>query len=93
MKRTLTLIIGLFAAIFTMSAQVDTTVVNLDEIVVASFYSQSLSVNSVIDTEELVESNYGQEPSNYFAKMPSIIALNDNGTEFGYGYFRISTFI
>ena len=69
--------------------QTDTTIVNLDEIVVASFYSQSLSVNSVIDADELVESNYGQEPSNYFAKMPSIIALNDNGTEFGYGYFRI----
>ena len=70
-------------------AQTDTTVVQLDEITVSSFYSQSLSVANVIDTEELVSSNYGQEPSNYFTKMPSIISINDNGTEFGYGYFRI----
>lgn len=89
MKRTLTLIIGLFATIFTLSAQTDTTVVNLDEITVSSFYSQSLSIANVLNTDKLVESNYGQEPSNYFTKMPSIISMNDNGTEFGYGYFRI----
>ena len=89
MRKILFTIIGLFATILSMSAQSDTTHVNLDEIVVASFYSSSLAVNNVIDTDELVADNYGQEPSNYFTKMPSIIALNDNGTEFGYGYFRI----
>lgn len=89
MKKILFSILLALSVLPMFGQQTDTTIVNLDEIVVASFYSQSLSVNSVIDTDELVESNYGQEPSNYFAKMPSIIALNDNGTEFGYGYFRI----
>lgn len=89
MRKILFTIIGLFAAILSMSAQTDTTHVNLDEIVVSSFYSSSLTVNNVIDTDKLVTDNYGQEPSNYFTKMPSIISLNDNGTEFGYGYFRI----
>ena len=89
MKKILFSILLALSVLPMFGQQTDTTIVNLDEIVVASFYSQSLSVNSVIDADELVESNYGQEPSNYFAKMPSIIALNDNGTEFGYGYFRI----
>lgn len=89
MGKILFTIICLFATILSMSAQSDTTHVNLDEIVVSSFYSTSLTVNNVIDVDNLVENNYGQEPSNYFTKMPSIISLNDNGTEFGYGYFRI----
>lgn len=67
----------------------DSTVVNLDEIVVSSLYSPSVVSNSVIEQKELVQSNYGQDPANYFVKMPSIISMNDNGTEFGYGYFRI----
>ena len=67
----------------------DSTVVNLDEIVVSSLYSPSVVSNSVIEQKELVQSNYGQDPANYFIKMPSIISMNDNGTEFGYGYFRI----
>ena len=89
MKKILFAILAFFAMVPMFGQTSDTTRVNLDEIVVASFYSASLSVANVLDTDELVESNYGQEPSNYFAKMPSIIALNDNGTEFGYGYFRI----
>lgn len=62
---------------------------NIDEVVVASFYSPTSVVTNVITAEELKSNNYGQEPSNYFIKSPSVIALNDNGTEFGYGYFRI----
>lgn len=89
MKRFFYTIIGLFATILTMSAQTDTTMVNLDEIVVSSFYSTTISAGDVIETDELISKNYGQEPSNYFTKMPGIISMNDNGTEFGYGYFRI----
>ena len=67
----------------------DSTVVNLDEIVISSLYSPLVVTNSTIEQKELVQSNYGQDPANYFVKMPSIISMNDNGTEFGYGYFRI----
>lgn len=67
----------------------DTTTVALDEIVVSSFYQSSSIVSAVISEKDIARSNYGQEPSNLFSKMPSIISLNDNGTEFGYGYYRI----
>ena len=89
MKKIILAVLAFFTIVPMFGQTADTTMVNLDEIVVASFYSSSLSVANVLDTDELLESNYGQEPSNYFAKMPSIISLNDNGTEFGYGYFRI----
>ena len=85
MKRIFYVIIGLLATFTTMSAQTDTTMVNLDEIVVSSFYSTTISAGDVIVTDELISKNYGQEPSNYFTKMPGIISMNDNGTEFGYG--------
>ena len=62
---------------------------NIDEVVIASFYSPPAVVTDVITIQELKANNYEQEPSNYFIKSPSVIALNDNGTEFGYGYFRI----
>lgn len=71
-------------------AQVDTTIVeSLDGVSVVSFQRNTINTGSLITTETLVESNYGQEPSHLFKSMPSIIALSDNGTEFGYGYFRI----
>ena len=67
----------------------DTTMVALDEIVVSSFYQSSSTTSSVVTAQDIVKTNYGQEPSHVFSKMPSIISLNDNGTEYGYGYYRI----
>ena len=89
MRKFILAFISAFIAIITFAQESDTTVVALDEIVVSSFYSSSTTVSSVVDIKTLAETNYGQEPSNVFSKMPSIISLNDNGTEFGYGYFRI----
>jgi len=89
MRKFILAFISAFIAIITFAQESDTTVVALDEIVVSSFYSSSTTVSSVVDIKTLTETNYGQEPSNVFSKMPSIISLNDNGTEFGYGYFRI----
>lgn len=71
------------------SQDIDTTSVNLDEIVVSTFHQASSTVSSVVKLDDIAKVNYGQEPSHVFSKMPSIISLNDNGTEFGYGYFRI----
>ena len=67
----------------------DTTMVALDNIVVSSFYQSSSTTSSVVTAQDIVKTNYGQEPSHVFSKMPSIISLNDNGTEYGYGYYRI----
>ena len=63
---------------------------SLDEFTVTSFYrNASPMLGSTVDSKTLIANNYGQEPSWLFAKMPSIFAFSDNGTEFGYGYFRI----
>lgn len=70
-------------------AQNDTIkVYSIDEVSVVSFFNGN-NKTTEYKKDELIQLNYGQEPSNLFAKMPSIISLNDNGTEFGYGYFRI----
>jgi iron complex outermembrane receptor protein len=89
MKKIFTLFTFIFSAVLAFGNQVDTTMVALDEIVVSSFYQSSSVASVVIDVDDIVRTNYGQEPSNVFSKMPSIISLNDNGTEFGYGYYRI----
>ena len=68
------------------------TVINktLDEFTVTSFYrSATPMLGTSINNETITLGNYGQEPSWMFAKMPSIFAFSDNGTDFGYGYFRI----
>ena len=67
----------------------DSIKVTIDEITVTSFYKSKVNNNDKIDDDKLLSVNYGQEPSHVFSKMPSIISLNDNGTEFGYGYYRI----
>ena len=62
----------------------------LDEFTVTSFYRNAAPMlGSTINSEVILSSNYGQEPSWLFAQMPSIFAFSDNGTDFGYGYFRI----
>ena len=82
-------LIAFFVALSVYAQDVDTTSIILDEIVVSSFYSNSSTVSSVIDIKDIAKMNYGQEPSHIFSKMSSIVSLNDNGTEYGYGYYRI----
>ena len=69
--------------------ELDTTMVSLDEVVISSFYQSSSTSSQVVSSQKIDKINFGQEPSNVFSKMPSIISLNDNGTEYGYGYYRI----
>lgn len=87
-KFLLSLCLALSTSIATY-AQVDTVkIYNLDEVSVVSFYHGNNKLTEY-SKSELIKNNYGQEPSNILVKIPSIISLNDNGTEFGYGYFRI----
>ena len=69
--------------------ELDTSMVSLDEVVISSFYQSSSTSSQVVNSQEIDKINFGQEPSHVFSKMPSIISLNDNGTEYGYGYYRI----
>lgn len=61
----------------------------LDSVSVVSFYRNDVNVGSLITQKYLITENHGQEPSHIFRKLPNIFSMNDNGTDFGYGYFRI----
>ena len=89
MKKSIFTLIFTFICATVFAQESDTTIVALDEIVVSSFYQSSSTVSSVVGPQDMARSNYGQEPSHVFSKMPSIISLSDNGTEYGYGYYRI----
>ena len=78
-----------FICVASFTQELDTTMIDLDEVVISSFYQSSSTLSSEVNQQDIVKVNYGQEPSHVFSKMPSIISLNDNGTEYGYGYYRI----
>jgi len=70
----------------------DTVLLNeftLDEVTVTAFYTGNKCSNTELTDKKLVSVNVGQEPSHVFKHMPSIYAMSDNGTQFGYGYYRI----
>ena len=87
MKKILFMFFALFV-VFTANAQL-TDSITLDEVSVVSFYRNSGDIGGVVNEKKLLEDNYGQDPAHMFTKMPSIFSLSDNGTDFGYGYFRI----
>lgn len=88
MKRLLAIV---FAALFCVSAHAQKTkdTTKLEEVSVVSFYTNTTKQGSLLEARELQTQNLGQEPSHMFKKLPSVFAFSDNGTEFGYGYFRI----
>ena len=65
------------------------TTINLNEVSVTSLYRNNVNTGYLITHDKLVSDNHGQEPSHLFSFMPNIFSMSDNGTEFGYGYFRI----
>lgn len=87
---TLALVLATISTMFSQTVLDTTKTITLDEVSVTSFY-QTQNIESANELEEktLVQLDNGQEPSFLFRKFPSIIAFSDNGTEFGYGYFRI----
>ncbi len=92
MKKIFTVIMALMMSLTIFAVEFQTpadTTINLNEVSVSSLFRNSVNVGYLIDNKTLISDNHGQEPSNLFAFMPNIFALNDNGTEFGYGYFRI----
>ena len=89
-KNFLLIAICICGGIFSAYAQEDVEkIYSIEEISVVSFFNGNETNTSEFDKESIISSNYGQDPASVFIKNPSIIALNDNGTEFGYGYFRI----
>lgn len=90
MKKIIVFVFMVFMTMPIFANEVDTTrVYSIDSVSVVSFYRNTVNIGSLISHSDLVSENYGQEPSHLFRKMPGIFSMNDNGTEFGYGYFRI----
>ena len=91
MKKFLFIVSLIFAFSFNAFANVSDTlrVEQLDSVSVVSFYRNNVNVGSLVDYKTIVSQNHGQEPSHLFKTMPGIFSMSDNGTEFGYGYFRI----
>lgn len=93
MKKFFITIIGAMSAILCIAQNDTTKVINLDGVSVISFQRNTVNTGSLLKVEDLIQTNYGQEPSNVFRSMPSIISLSDNGTEFGYGYSGLEDLI
>lgn len=87
---TLALVLASISMMFSQTVLDTTKTITLDEVSVTSFYqTQNVESANELEPMTLIKLDNGQEPSFLFRKFPSIIAFSDNGTEFGYGYFRI----
>ena len=92
MKKLLWIMCAMLVGMSAYASETNDTIINksLDEFTVTSFYRSSTPIlGSTLNSQSLISANYGQEPSWLLANMPSIFAFSDNGTDFGYGYFRI----
>lgn len=90
MKKFLSIVVFALAFMTLEAHEIDTLKVEqLDSVSVVSFYRNTVNVGSLVDHKTLVTANHGQEPSHLFKTMPGIFSMSDNGTDFGYGYFRI----
>lgn len=92
MKKILYLFIALLMSTVIYAENFESTVdstINLSEVSVTSLYRNNVNTGYLITHDKLVSDNHGQEPSHVFSFMPNIFSMSDNGTEFGYGYFRI----
>lgn len=92
MKKILYLFIALLMSTAINAENFESTVdstINLSEVSVTSLYRNNVNTGYLITHDKLVSDNHGQEPSHVFSFMPNIFSMSDNGTEFGYGYFRI----
>lgn len=93
MRKFITFILAAFMTAIAFGQSIDTTNITqnyaLDSVSVVSFYRNDVNVGSLLTKNELTFENHGQEPSHIFRKLPNIVSMNDNGTDFGYGYFRI----
>ena len=90
MKKIFSIIGLLFMLTVNAFANTDSLhVEQLDSVSVVSFYRNNVNVGSLVNHKAIVAENHGQEPSHLFKNMPGIFSMSDNGTEFGYGYFRI----
>ena len=92
MKKLFVMMMALMLSLTSFAVEINTSAdstINLNEVTVSGLYRNTVNVGYLIPVKTLISENHGQEPSHLFANMPNIFSMNDNGTDFGYGYFRI----
>ena len=92
MKKLFVMMMALMLSLTSFAVEINTpadSTINLNEVTVSGLYRNTVNVGYLIPVKTLISENHGQEPSHLFANMPNIFSMNDNGTDFGYGYFRI----
>lgn len=57
----------------------------LEEVTITSIQRNKVNTGSLLDSLP----NYGQSPDRVIERLPGIYAYGDNGTSFGYSYFRM----
>lgn len=57
----------------------------LEEVTITSIQRNKVNTGSLLDSID----NYGQSPDRVIERLPGIYAYGDNGTSFGYSYFRM----
>ena len=91
MRKYVLMLVMLISSItsFAIEENSNDSIHQIDEVSVTSFYRNDISTGSLISNASLAIQNFQQEPSHFFDKFPSIFSMSDNGTDYGYGYFRI----
>lgn len=62
---------------------------SIEEVSVVSFYRTGTKVGNIVNRENWLKFNKGQEPSFILSNRPSVFAYSDTGNEYGYAYFRM----
>lgn len=88
MKKIILYLVASLVCITCYATEIADTM-NLKDVTVVGLYRTQINTGALLTANEIKEQNHGQEPSFVFAKMPSIYAYNDAGTNFGYSYFRL----
>ena len=89
--RNLTLALILLISGIVLGQTPTDSIINLDEVVLNGVRSNDLTpISKTLITRDVIQKTYqGFEVSNIINKTPNITAHSDNGTPFGYTYFRI----
>lgn len=89
MKRIITAIVILFTT--ALFAQTNDTITKLDDVFISGIRSNKSTpvTTKIAYRSEIQKTSQSTEITSYLTKTPNITMSSDNGTAFGYTYFRL----
>lgn len=89
MKRIITAIVILFTT--ALFAQTNDTITKLDDVFISGIRSNKSTpvTTKIVYRSEIQKTSQSTEITSYLTKTPNITMSSDNGTAFGYTYFRL----